>query len=91
MTKCATDIIVPTRPTSLFEDLRALVKASGPNKHDQAINLCTACIEAGIDTKSAIMGTAMRLGLKRGHIARILKEGESHRWRLCEGRYNLIA
>jgi hypothetical protein len=91
MTQSAAHIVVPTRETTLFERLQALVKASGPNRHDQAINLCTACIAAGIDTIGAIMEPAVRLGLKREHVARILKEGLGQRWRKsADGIFSLI-
>lgn len=91
MTKSAKDIIVPSRRTTLMEDLAALVSASGPNKHDQAINLITALIEAGCDTRSHIMEPATRLGFKHGHIGSILDSELGVRWRRdAAGIYTLI-
>lgn len=90
MTTSAAHIVLPAKETTLFEDLQALMKASGPNKHDQAINLATACIETRVDTIGQILDVAERLGLKRGHMAHILKDGIGQRWR-CDaaGIYSL--
>lgn len=91
MTKSAADIVVPTKATTLFEDLEALVKASGPNKHDQAINLITVLIEAGCDTRSHIMEPATRLGFKHSHIGFILDDELDSRWRRdAAGIYTVI-
>lgn len=91
MTASAANIIIPTKPTTLFEDLQMLVKASGSNKHDQAINLITALIEAGCDTRSLIMEPATRLGFKHGHIGCVLDDGLGVSWRRdAVGIYSLI-
>lgn len=91
MTTSAAHITVPAKETTLFKDLQTLVKAAGPNKHDQAIVLCNACIESRIDMIGGIMEIGIRSGLNRGHIARILKDGTGHRWRRDgEGIYTLL-
>lgn len=68
-------------PQTWLEQLQALVKACGPNKHDQVHTLVAACIDGRIDTIGQIMEVAIRMGYHRGHVARIIKEGAGHHWR----------
>lgn len=91
MTTFAKDILVSSRRNTFMEDLAALIQASGPNKHDQAVNLITALIEAGRDTRSHIMEPATRFGFKHGHIGFILDDELGSRWqRDAAGIYALI-
>jgi hypothetical protein len=40
-----------------------------------------ACMGDHIDTIGQIMEVAIRMGLHRGHVARIIKEGPGYHWR----------
>lgn len=91
VTTSAADIIIPTKETSIFEDMQILVQSSGPDKNDQAIVLCIACIEARWDTISQIIETGLRCGLGNRHIAKILQVGIGNRWRLDKaGHYSMM-
>ncbi|MEJ7777905.1 MAG: hypothetical protein WKF52_11140 [Sphingomicrobium sp.] len=84
-----------TRDAATSDRLRRLKAKCGPNKHDQAIALITACILEGLDTGPAIVRALGAIGTHPRHVAIILKEGtgrdpERHRWRRDgEDRYSL--
>lgn len=48
---------------------------AGCNKPDKASVLIRACIDAGINEGSAIVGTLHRLGLDRSHAGAVLRHG----------------
>jgi hypothetical protein len=85
----------PSGTNALFERLRQLKAACGPNKHDLAIVLVSACILEGLDTRARIVGALRKLGLNYRHVAIILEDGtgdnpQQHRWqRDTEDRYRL--
>jgi hypothetical protein len=90
MATSAKDFVMPEQ--TLFEQMRSLVKASGPSKNDQVHVLVTACIEVRIDTMGRIMDCALRLGFTRGHVARIVNDGVGVLWRKdADGSYHLIS
>ena len=85
----------PIDPSAtLFDELQELLKASGTNKNEQAVNLISACIGEGIDTQPQIIAVLQHL-LKRGHVGSILNKStgpnpQRHKWHLHEdGRYTL--
>jgi hypothetical protein len=55
-------------------DLHNTLLASGCNRNDQVIMLIERCLELGLNTDRAIIGTLMKLDYKPGHVARMLKE-----------------
>lgn len=71
----------------LFGELQALERSCGDaNKHEKVTVLILACIERGINTKSAIIGVITHLGFNNRHVAIVLDEGagpnpERHHWR----------
>ncbi|WP_156457483.1 hypothetical protein [Altererythrobacter sp. Root672] len=76
----------PTGPDGLYDRLRKLLRDCGPNKHDQAIVLITACVEEGITQGRDIVRTLQALGLNAQHVGKTLSDGtgnqpERHRWR----------
>jgi hypothetical protein len=78
----------------LFEDLGKLKTESGPNKHDQAITLISACILNGVDTWPGIVGVLTKLDFKWEHVSRILRQENGNpplgRWKLgLDRRYTL--
>ena len=76
---------------AFYEALGKLKASCGSNKNDQADMLIIACIEAGRDQKSSIIGTLVRLDLNRGHVARRLDEGIGNLWRMdAEGEYRVL-
>ena len=75
------------RPEDAFvESLRALQRACQYcNKHDQAIVLISACIDAGYDTHGRILGALHALGWNLRHAAIVLIKSAGsnpaiHRW-----------
>ena len=70
----------------LIESLRELLAAcSTCNKHEQAIVLIDACIEAGQNTKAGILGTLGLLGWNMAHARVLLVKSTGnaptrHRW-----------
>lgn len=68
-------------PQTPFERRRSLVKASGPNKHDQVTVLVSACIGDGINTMGQLLDEGERMGFNRGHVARIVNYETGLRWR----------
>lgn len=86
------------RDAALFDRLRGLIQACGPeaNKHDQAIAVIAACIDEGLNTRPRIVGAMKHLGFSTAHAAMMLTEAtgcnpERHRWRADEGgRYSLL-
>ncbi len=81
-------------PNTVLYRLRALKSECGPNKHDQAIALITACILEGWNTAGQIVGALKAIGMKPGHIWIMLDNGTGaspgrHYWRRDEdGRYS---
>lgn len=71
---------------ALIESLRELQAAcSTCNKHEQAIVLIDACIEAGRNTKDGILGTLGLLGWNMAHARLLLAKSTGnaptrHRW-----------
>lgn len=83
-----------TPEAAVFARLRQLKADCGPNKHDQATALITACICEGWDTGNRIVGALKAIGMNPRHVGMILNDGtgpdpERHRWRRDEGRYSL--
>ena len=82
--------------TTILDRLRALKAECGPNKHDQAIALISACILDGWNTHKQIVGALGPLGMNPAHVRIILEEGTGtsparHFWRLDkEGRFSLL-
>lgn len=82
-----------TTDAAVFRRLRQLKADCGPNKHDQATALITACIMEGMDTGKRIIGALKVLGFDPQHVGIILNEGtgldpERHHWRRDqEGTY----
>ncbi|MBB3909754.1 hypothetical protein [Sphingomonas desiccabilis] len=87
----------PTGTAAMFGRLRKLLRACGPNRHDQVLVLISACITEGVDTRGQIIGTLGHLDFKRGHVAMLLAEGtgtnpEVYRWRRdAAGTYTLLS
>ncbi len=81
---------------ALFDRLSELQADCGPNKHDQATALITACILEGLNTGARIVGALTGLGMNPGHVWIVLKEGtganpDRHHWRRDEnGIYSLL-
>jgi len=83
----------------LLQELRQLALSCGPdaNKHDEAIVLIKACIEAGLNTEDIIIGALHRIGCNPAHIAVMLSvthrkyPGHGHWRRDKSGVYSLIA
>ena len=94
-----TAINPPVREAMLFDRLRGLIQACGPeaNKHDQAIAVIAACIDEGLNTRPRIVGAMKHLGFSTAHAAMILNEATGsdpsrYRWqRDSSGRYSLLS
>jgi hypothetical protein len=78
----------------LLEELRELDRSLDPtvNKNDRVIVLITALIDAGVNTRSQIVGVLTNLAFDRGHVALQLKHGtgdnpDRFRWRAEAGMY----
>lgn len=89
----------PTDFSELLESLRELDRSCGPSasKHERAIVMIHACIDASVHRRSLIVALLQRLGFKRGHIMIVLNSEcgnnpSRHRWQRDElGVYtNLI-
>ncbi len=55
-------IMTDSSDAAVFGRLRALKAQSGPNKHDQAITLITACILEGWNGGKRIVGALAAIG-----------------------------
>lgn len=83
-------------PNAFFRGLRALMARSGKNKDHQVINLITACIEGGANTRNRIIAIGSKLGFKAQHVITQLNEGTGElphcaRWRLgIDGTYTVL-
>lgn len=79
----------------VLDELRQLKAICGPNKHDQATILISACIGEGLDTRPRIVGALRHLGLDYRHVNIVLNkltggDPQRHRWmRDAEGCYSL--
>ena len=82
--------------TAFFRGLRHLMTQSGRNKDAQVINLITACIEGGANTRRRIVAIGCRLGYPAQHVVTQLNEGTGthpsrSRWRLeSDATYTLL-
>lgn len=83
-------------PAIILDRLRALKSECGPDRHDQATVLITACILEGLNTGERIVGALTELGMTPGHVWIMLKKHTGsnparHHWRCDEsGTYSLL-
>lgn len=77
---------------ALFRGFRNLLQTSGNNRNEAVDVLINAMIDAGINTRSRVVGAATRLDCNRAHVAIRLNGGVGDRWtRDSEGIYhNLV-
>lgn len=87
----------PTIPSATWiGDLRELLDDSGPNKHDQAIVIITACLAERVNTSRAIFAVTTELGFNQRHVSIVLHghlgtDPRRHRWsKGDDGRYHLL-
>ncbi|WP_174273710.1 hypothetical protein [Sphingomonas bacterium] len=65
----------PDQNAEFFRGLRALKRASGSNKHEQATNLIHALLDARINTRRRIVGALRELEFNHQHVVITLKAG----------------